>query len=127
MTSSEASSTAPPCSTTARCETYHRGNPKAGQKNASLTASLSVHTAKPFAGKVFAPVSAVPGVAFVGTDTGTMAALDTHTGRQLWTFRAPAKTACGPSIVDGRVLWGYGFILFAGAGPGGVISFTVKS
>ena len=81
-------------------------------------------TADEFPGKVFAPVSAVPGVAFVGTDKGTMAALDTRTGRRLWTLQAPDKTACGPSIVDGRVLWGYGFTLFAGAGPGGVISFT---
>ena len=84
-------------------------------------------TAKPFSGKVFAPVSAVPGLAFVGTDEGTLAALDVATGRRLWTFRAPAKTACGPSIVDGRVLWGYGFILFGKPGPGGVISFSVAS
>ena len=84
-------------------------------------------TAPPLPGKVFAPVSAVPGVAFVATDRGMMAALSTPTGRRLWTYRAPAKTASGPSIVDGRVLWGYGFILFGGAGPGGVISFAVPS
>jgi polyvinyl alcohol dehydrogenase (cytochrome) len=84
-------------------------------------------TAKPFPGKVFAPVSAVPGVAFVGTDKGTMAALDTRSGKRLWTYTAPGPTACGPSIVDGRVLWGYGFILFGSPGPGGVISFDVPS
>ena len=84
-------------------------------------------TARPFPGKVFAPVSAVPGVAFIGTDRGTLAALDSDSGRRIWTFRAPAKTACGPSIVDGRVLWGYGFILFGPSGPGGVISFSVAS
>lgn len=77
-------------------------------------------------GKVFAPVSAVPGVAFVGTDRGTMAALATRSGRRLWTFQAPDKTASGPAIVDGRVLWGYGFVLFRGAGAGGVISFAVE-
>jgi polyvinyl alcohol dehydrogenase (cytochrome) len=75
-------------------------------------------------GKVFAPVSAVPGVAFVGTDRGAMVALDTRTGRRLWRYSAPAKTASGPSIVDGRVLWGYGFVLFGAPGPGGVISFS---
>ena len=83
-------------------------------------------TAKPFPGKVFAPVSAVPGLAFVATDQGTMAALATATGRRLWTYTAPAKSASGPSIVDGRVLWGYGFILFGSPGPGGVISFAVR-
>jgi polyvinyl alcohol dehydrogenase (cytochrome) len=77
-----------------------------------------------FPGKVFAPVSAVPGVAFVGTDRGLMVALDPATGRRLWSHTAPAKTASGPSIVDGRVLWGYGFILFGAPGPGGVISFS---
>jgi polyvinyl alcohol dehydrogenase (cytochrome) len=84
-------------------------------------------TAQPFPGKVFAPVSAVRGVAFVATDKGRMAALDTRTGKSLWTFSAPNQTACGPSIVDGRVLWGYGFVLFGPTGPGGVISFTLGS
>ncbi len=82
-------------------------------------------TSTPFPGKIFAPVSAVPGLAFVGTDRSTMTALDTGTGQSLWTYQAPDKTACGPSIVDGRVLWGYGFTLFAGPAQGGVISFDV--
>jgi len=80
-----------------------------------------------FAGQIFAPVGAVPGVAFVGTAAGTLAALDTRTGGRLWTYRAPARTGCGPSIVNGRVLWGYGFSLFSGPGPGGIISFVLGS
>lgn len=84
-------------------------------------------TSAELAGKIFAPVSAVPGVAFVGTDTGKLLALDTDTGEEIWTAQAPAQTACGPSIVDGRVLWGYGFILFGGPGPGGVLAFEVGS
>jgi polyvinyl alcohol dehydrogenase (cytochrome) len=84
-------------------------------------------TSEELAGKIFAPVGAVPGVAFVGTDRGLMVAFDTETGEELWSFEAPAKTACGPSIVDGRVLWGYGFVLFQGAGDGGLISFTVDT
>jgi polyvinyl alcohol dehydrogenase (cytochrome) len=79
----------------------------------------------PIDGKVFGPVSAVPGVAFVGTDRGLLLALDTRSGARLWSYTAPAKVACGPSIVDGRVLWGYGFILFGPSGPGGVISFAL--
>jgi polyvinyl alcohol dehydrogenase (cytochrome) len=78
-----------------------------------------------FSGLIFGPVAAVPGVAFVGTDTGTLAALDTRSGARLWSHDAPDKTGCGPSIVDGRVLWGYGFTLFEGPGEGGVISFEV--
>jgi polyvinyl alcohol dehydrogenase (cytochrome) len=81
--------------------------------------------AEDFPGKIFAPVGAVRGVAFVGTDSGVLAALDTRTGAKLWTTNAPDKTGCGPSIVDGRVLWGYGFTLFMGPGQGGVISFEV--
>ena len=81
--------------------------------------------AEEFPGRIFAPVGAVRGVAFVGTDTGVLAALDTRSGKKLWTTNAPDKTGCGPSIVDGRVLWGYGFFLFGAAGPGGVISFEV--
>src|SRR5262249_38508546 len=81
--------------------------------------------AEDFPGKIFAPVGAVRGVAFVGSDAGLMAALDTRSGARLWTYDAPARTGCGPSIVDGRVLWGYGFTLFDGPGPGGVISFAL--
>ena len=76
-------------------------------------------------GKIFAPVSAVPGVAFVATDRGRLMALDTTTGDELWGYDAPASVGGGPSIVDGRVVWGYGFTLFAGPGEGGVLSFTV--
>lgn len=80
---------------------------------------------KPYPGKIFAPVSAVPGVAFVATDEGIMAALDVADGAELWRYQAPARVACGPSIVDGRLVWGYGFILFGPAGAGGVISFAL--
>jgi polyvinyl alcohol dehydrogenase (cytochrome) len=82
-------------------------------------------TATELPGKIFAPIGAVPGVAFVGTDRGLMTALDVATGKRLWSYEAPDKTGCGPSIVDGRVLWGYGFVLFQGAGDGGVISFDL--
>ena len=82
-------------------------------------------TSEEFPGKIFAPVSAVPGVAFCGTDEGKMFALDTSDGKTIWSMDAPDKTACGPSIVDGRVLWGYGFIMFGGPGPGGILALEV--
>ncbi len=99
--------------------------------NTSVVTALNPATGRSewtrhFAGNVFGPVSAVTGVAFVGTDQGAMLALDVSDGRTLWSFRAPGKVGGGPSIVDGRVLWGYGFTLFSGSGQGGVISFTVS-
>ncbi len=78
-------------------------------------------------GKVFGPVSAVSGVAFVGTDANTMYAFDTGTGKKLWSFDAPGKIGGGAAIVDGHVYWGFGFILFRGTSEGGVIDFTVGS
>lgn len=85
-----------------------------------------IWTSTELEGKIFAPVSAVPGVAFAGTDKGLLLALDSKTGKELWSTEAPAMTGCGPSIVDGRILWGYGFVLFGGPGPGGLLSFTVE-
>lgn len=76
-------------------------------------------------GKIFAPVSAVPGVAFVGTDRGRLHAFASDDGEELWAIDAPTKTASGASIVGDRVLWGYGFTLFGPAGPGGVMSFSI--
>jgi polyvinyl alcohol dehydrogenase (cytochrome) len=80
-----------------------------------------------FSGNVFGPVSAVHGVAFVGTDTGQMAALNITDGKVLWTFAAPDKVGGGASIVNGRVLWGYGFTLFKGPGLGGIIDFSISA
>jgi outer membrane protein assembly factor BamB len=66
-------------------------------------------------------------VAFVGTDTGNLYALDTATGVQLWTYAAPAQIGGGASIVRNRIFWGYGFSLFSGSGRGGIMSFEVKA
>lgn len=89
-------------------------------------ASGAIRWTSDFEGSIFAPVGAVPGVAFVGTTNGVLAALDTRTGARLWTYVAPDKTGCGPSIVDGRVLWGYGYAFFGAPSQGGVISFTIN-
>jgi outer membrane protein assembly factor BamB len=53
-----------------------------------------VWEAEPPPGNVFAPIGAVRGVAFVGTDQGTLTALDTRTGEALWSHTAPARAAC---------------------------------
>jgi len=77
-------------------------------------------------GLVFAPVSAVPGVAFVGTTDGLLLAFATASGEELWRHEVPNQVGCGPSIVDGTVLWGYGFVLFGPHGPGGLVAFGVE-
>jgi polyvinyl alcohol dehydrogenase (cytochrome) len=78
-------------------------------------------------GMVFAPVSTVPGLAFVATTTGVLLALDSGTGDELWRAEAPNAVGGGPSIQDGNVLWGYGYALFEGPGEGGLISFTTDA
>lgn len=99
--------------------------------NTSVVTALNPSTGRVewtrrLSGNVFGPVSAVTGVAFVGTDVGAMMALNVANGKTLWSYRAPAKVGGGASIVNGRLLWGYGFTLFQGAGPGGIISFSVN-
>jgi len=50
-----------------------------------------------------------------------------RSGRQLWSFTAPAQSASGPSIVGPDVLWGYGFTFTGPAGKGGIIDFKVRA
>jgi polyvinyl alcohol dehydrogenase (cytochrome) len=95
--------------------------------DALKSATGHVEWTRHFPGNVFGPVSAVSGVAFVGTDKDTMTALELSSGRTLWSYQAPDKVGGGASIVGGRVLWGYGFTLFSGSGQGGVISFAVSA
>jgi polyvinyl alcohol dehydrogenase (cytochrome) len=101
------------------------GAPGGAEVIALDQATGAVRWRHPLAGQIFAPVSAVHGVAFVGTSTGLMTALDTRDGTTLWSYQVPGPVACGPSIVDGQVLWGYGYTLFGPGTSGGLISFTM--
>jgi polyvinyl alcohol dehydrogenase (cytochrome) len=107
------------------------GDPKTNAPtNASKIIALDPATGKlrwsvALNGKVFGPVSAVHGVAFVGTDANTMYAFDVATGKQLWSFNAPGKVGGGAAIVGSDVYWGYGFTLFGGSSEGGVIAFAL--
>ena len=77
-------------------------------------------------GTVFAPVSGSPGLAYVGTTTGRMMALDAGSGEELWHVDAPNQVGSGPTVEDGRLLWGYGYALFDGPGEGGLIAFALE-
>lgn len=113
--------------------TSNVGNPENNAPtNASRVVALDPSTGDPrwahdLDTNVFAPVSAIPGVAFVGTTDGTLLALDVAAGDVLWQFQAPTQTGSGPSIADGDLLWGYGYNLFEGPGDGGLLTFHPES
>ncbi|MBS1846894.1 MAG: PQQ-binding-like beta-propeller repeat protein, partial [Actinobacteria bacterium] len=79
------------------------GSPMALPETSKVTA-LSPKTgavvwSKTLEGSVFGPISGVPGIAFVGTAKNHLYALDTRTGRTLWSYDAPAPIGGGASIV----------------------------
>lgn len=88
-------------------------------------------------GNVYGPITGTSTVAFVGTTTGgssgvtptvgSYAALDPDTGRLLWQRGAPAAVGGGAAVVGNQVFWGYGYTLFSGPGPGGLIAFSLPS
>jgi polyvinyl alcohol dehydrogenase (cytochrome) len=98
-------------------------NPEASKVVALDPRSGTIEWVHALQGHILGPVSAVPGVAFVATDTGALLALDTSTGRRLWSTAAPAQSASGPSVVGQDVLWGYGFNFTGPPGKGGIIDF----
>jgi outer membrane protein assembly factor BamB len=80
---------------------------------------------KTFAGNIFAPITGVRGLVFIGTDASRYFALSTTTGAQEWTYGPPAPVGGGASIVGAYVIWGYGFTLFKAAGQGGIVCFSL--
>ena len=77
-------------------------------------------------GMVFAPVSTAPGLAFVASTLGRLVVLDAATGDELWTRELGRPVGAGPVVVDGTVLWGYGYTLFGDPGDGGVVAFAPR-
>ncbi len=77
-------------------------------------------------GMVFAPVSTAPGLAFVATTLGRLVVLDAATGEELWTREMGRPVGAGPVVVDGTVLWGYGYTLFEGPGDGGLVALAPR-
>ena len=76
-------------------------------------------------GAVYAPVTATPGLVFVGTTAGKMVVLDAATGDERWSADAPDQVGGGAAVVGGTVYWGYGYALFGtGSGKGGLYAFS---
>jgi polyvinyl alcohol dehydrogenase (cytochrome) len=77
-------------------------------------------------GAIFAPVSATPGLVYVGTTAATLHVLDASDGSELWSMEVPDQVGAGASIVDGVVYWGYGFALLgSGSGEGALMAFAL--
>ncbi len=72
--------------------------------NPSMTAPLN-------GGSVNGPPTIVNGVMFVGSmdAMGMMYALDTATGKVLWSFASGATVYSGAAVVNGVVYWGVGY------------------
>jgi polyvinyl alcohol dehydrogenase (cytochrome) len=67
------------------------------------------NTAEPDADSTFAPMSAIPGVVFVGkTVGGSVRAYDAATGALLGSFPVGFTLAAAPAVVDGLVIVGAG-------------------
>lgn len=82
-----------------------------------------------------AALTAIPGVVFAGNQDGTIAAYASGTGRIVWTFnmlqdfatvnRVPARGgsmgAPGPTVADGRLFVGSGYVGLGNGTPGNVL------
>lgn len=72
------------------------------------------------------------GIAFVPSldpDRDNMYALDTRTGRILWSFPSGGSVGRGPAVADGLVLWGSGYtlaqLLFGGKSNNKLFAFSL--
>jgi polyvinyl alcohol dehydrogenase (cytochrome) len=68
-------------------------------------------TAPLMGGSVNGPTTVINGVVFAGSmdSKGMMYALDSATGKILWSFMSGASVYSGPAVVSGVVYWGVGY------------------
>jgi len=91
------------------------------------TGKILWQTADPAQGLDMGAVSVANGVVYAPSFSGNMHALDSATGRVLFTFASGGSVIDGPSIADGVVYWGSGYKKVAsGATNNKVYAFTVK-
>ena len=62
-------------------------------------------------------MSVANGVAYAGSYSGLMYALDARTGTVLWSFDSGGSVVGGPAIADGVIYWGSGYARIAPGKP----------
>ena len=84
-----------------------RGNPaRTGATTASVPTKLGTEWRTPIGGHLSAPVIADHKLFVASIDTHDVHAIDTNTGKPLWTFKAGARVDSPPTVWQGRVLFG---------------------
>jgi polyvinyl alcohol dehydrogenase (cytochrome) len=74
------------------------------------TGKVEWQTADPTSGAIDpGAMSVANGVVFAGSFSGFMYAMDSSTGKILWSFDSGGSVVDGPSIADGVVYWGSGY------------------
>ena len=76
-----------------------------------------------------AAVSSINGVLFACSQdaAGHMYAMDSATGKILWSFASGGSCNAGPAIAGGNVYWGSGYSNFGnGTGNNKIYAFSVK-
>ena len=93
----------------------------------AATGKILWQTADPTPGTIdTSSVSVANGVMYAGSYSGQMYALDTLSGKTLWSFASGGSVIDGPSIVDGVLYWGSGYRnIPPGIGNNKVYAFTL--
>ena len=74
------------------------------------TGEIEWQTADPSSGAIdTGAVSVANGVVYAGSYSGIMYAMDSSTGKILWSLDSGGSVVDGPSIADGVVYWGSGY------------------
>ena len=70
-------------------------------------------------------LSVANGVVYAGSFSGNMYALDSATGKVLWSFASGGSVLDGPAIADGVVYWGSGYPKVSGTQNNKVYAFSL--
>jgi len=79
-------------------------------RDACPDGEIEWQTADPSSGAIdTGAVSVANGVVYAGSYSGIMYAMDSSTGKILWSLDSGGSVVDGPSIADGVVYWGSGY------------------
>jgi outer membrane protein assembly factor BamB len=94
-------------------------NPSESAIDSSAAAALNPEWTSPTPARVQSSPAVVEGVAYAGSDDGTLYAVDTSSGKQLWSAATAGAIVSSPAFADG--------VVFAGSNDGSVYAFDAKS